>query len=181
MMIFSNLLLAFKLIRSYDHYYNEKEANVMLREANNELFVRDLDLLSQDVEIPVSIFKKDIPANSSCLIFIYSGEECDKCIFEDISILKEKFARLGTNNLIILPVFEDSRNIEIQLNANLDGLKYFRLDPNSVKLPTYEGSTVRFFAILSPTGKIRLTFFPDIVDRKRTRAYLDFVIENIFE
>lgn len=176
-----NLLLVYKYTKISKYYEAEREANTTMRISNKELFFRDIELLSQDVDfMKTTIWKKFIP-ETTCLIFVYSGGECDKCILENLFMIKEKFGELLIRNVAVFPVFEDIRDIRIALNANLNGMRYYRLDPGTIRLPIYKGIPARFFALLSPDGKITLPFFPDTVESWRTEAYLDFVIEKYFK
>lgn len=157
---------------------NNKDSNDQLERGQKNApiysFIRDLELNAQEIVIPPDLLKK-VVSNSFRLIFVYSGGECDKCIFEDIQMLKDKIGGTNIDKVIVLPIFKDSRRTNIELNADLEGLNYYRLDPLSVGLPQYNGFQVRFFCILSPKGELIQPFFPDIGDSDRTLEYLNFV------
>ncbi len=147
---------------------------------SNYLFLRNLELHSQDISISHELLEK-VSSNTFHLIFVYSGGECDKCIFEDIQMIKDEFGRENIDKVIVFPIFEDSRRTNISLHSDLEGIDYYRLDPLSVKLPQFNGFPVRFFCILSPTGETILPFFPDIGDTERTKEYFNFVGKKYLE
>lgn len=148
---------------------------------HNDAFLRDMELLFQELNID-SILVCDIMAQrtSPLLIFAFTKDECNKCIVADISLLKNEISLISEENVIILPVFENSRNTNIYLKADLDGLKYKRLDKGYIKFPQrIDGSSVRFFAILTKQNKVVLPFFPSNEYPERTKTYLNFVFNKI--
>jgi hypothetical protein len=96
----------------------EKEQNYLYN------FQRDLELMSQRIYIEKdSILNKKISLTPK-LIFVYSGNECEKCIFENIEKIKKIIGEGIESNLIILPIVKESRNIRIAPEDNLNGLIY---------------------------------------------------------
>ena len=182
--IFFNISLLAKGIMREKKYLKEKENLIAKNQNNNELFLRDLNLLSQTIFInreKINISNEE-PEAQICLIYAYAGDECGKCLFEDILLLKEKIEEYTVKNVIVLPAMEDNRNVNISLKANLRGIHYKRIDREDIGFPVrLDGSSARFFAVLMPSGKIMLPFFPDAEFPERTRTYLDFVFSKYFD
>ena len=167
--------------KTTEKYYNEglKEKNKLI-ELNDSLFIRNLELLSQEINIATNTIFKDAQRIYPVLIYVYSGDECGRCIFQDIEILKDRFGDNNSKDIIVLPVLENTRNINIALKADLAGINYKRLDAKLVESPKFNGFSVRFFAVLLPSGELKLTFFPNLANPKRIGTYLDFVIGKYF-
>ena len=162
-------------------YYKEKINDYEKKlEQNDNLFIQDMNMISQEININCDTLFKNTPNGSFQLIYTYSGEECIKCIRQDIFALKEKLRTNNINNVIVLPVAENSRNVNIGLNADLEGFNYKRLNKGLVKFPYQDGIQRRFFAILTRNGKMLLPFFPEVSSPERTNAYLDFVFNKYF-
>lgn len=161
---------------------NEKELYKIKYEASKLMFIRDLELLSQDIALNNQQFKDHIGLiKSTKLVYAYSGDECSKCVFEDISLLKEKISKHKNSDVIVFPVMEDTRNVNIGLKSDLAGLVYKRLNKEYINFPrSNSGSSVRFFCIWDSLGKVSLPFFPEINSLERTEAYLDFVFAKYF-
>jgi hypothetical protein len=166
-----------------ERYYEKERSSLVRKDENNKkVFVRDLDLLSQEIGINYGLLYDEVRKRASArLIYAYSGDECNKCTFEDIALLKEKISKYKAKDVMILPVMEDTRNVNIMLQADLAGIDFKRLDKGFITFPCRrDGSSNRFFAILLPSGKIILPFFPDLNFPERANAYLDFVFEKYF-
>lgn len=168
--------------KAVEKYYLKERADYLKKyENSNLLFIRDLDLLSQEISINFDSAYNDIRQKTSTrLIYAYSGDECSKCIFEDITLLKGKIKKHESLNVIVFPVMENTRNVNISLKADLTGINFKRLDKGCIKFPHHNGSSVRFFAILTSDGRITLPFFPDMAYPERTDAYLDVVFAKYF-
>lgn len=178
--IFFNLFILYRYFNIRDYCYklklecDEKEQSYLYD------FKRDLKLMSEKICIEKdSIFKNKISLKPK-LVFVYSGNECEKCIFQNIEKIKARIGERVKEDLIVLPIFEYSRNKQIALESTLNGLKYVRLDPESIQVPNYNGSFPLFYAIFLPNGEVVLPFSPNSGDDARTDSYLDYVFEKYF-
>ena len=160
----------------------EKDNKIKSEEKFKGSFYRDLEIFSSldDIYIPQYRLMEANECNSYLLIYVYGGDECEKCILEDIGELRDLGANLYPDNILVIPVFSGSLDSQIRLNHELDGLNFFRLENSEVKLPHFEGKSVRFFAVLNPEGNLTNLFFPDIHLPKKTRYYLDFIESSYF-
>jgi len=145
---------------------------------NKNFFVRSLEFASLTNNIILTNDQLPIinEFESYFLVYFYSGNECQKCIIDDLGRIR-KLSHF-TKNLHIYPVFDSSREIEIRLKTELDGLHYSRLNRNEVVLPSLDGKAVRFFAVLTQKGELINHFFPDLVMPEKTDIYLKFVKEK---
>lgn len=177
-----NIFLIIRSIAVEKHYEKEKERYTKKDSIHKNMLTRDLELLSQEIVINGHQFSDSLRREIfSKLIYTYSGDECNKCVFEDIFLLKEKMSKYKMKDVIVLPVMEDTRNVNIALKTDLAGLRYKRLDKVSIKFPlTRGGSSVRFFAVSDTSGRIVLPFFPEVSSPERTGAYLDFIFAKYF-
>lgn len=175
-----NLFLIYKYINLKEYFNNKIKNSTEKERAYKSNFQRDLELLSQNIYINKDSIFDGIGLFKPKLIFVYSGNECEKCIFENIEKIKEVFGEKIDSNLIILPVHEDSRDIRIALEANFSGLNYKRQSPNAVQVPELNNSSPLFFAVILPDGNITLPYFPDSGNDIRTDTYLKFVLEKYF-
>ncbi|HEY3373044.1 MAG TPA: hypothetical protein VGK10_19495 [Prolixibacteraceae bacterium] len=178
--VFLNMFLIFSGIIIKNYYKDEIKRYKIKIDDYNKLFTQDLQLLSQDISVNYDSININTPKDSLVLIYTYSGGECNKCILEDIYALKKKFKKNNENDVIVLPVMENTKNVNISLNADLVGINYKRLNRELVKFPYLNGNQRRFFAILTRNGKILLPFFPEVSAPDRTIAYLDFVFAKYF-
>ncbi len=140
-----------------------------------ELFKRDLYLFSQDIVINNDVISKLQETKNFNLIYVYRNNECSKCLMQDIGYVREYTSKINSARIVIFPVFENSRNNNIILEADLKGLNYFRLNKEQIKSPEIQGYHVRFFALLTPSGKIILPFFPNADFPERTEEYLNYI------
>jgi hypothetical protein len=164
-------------------YYEVQLIEFQKKESfSKSLFIRDLALLSQNIYINFdSIYFGNIKDTCTYLIYAYSDNQCKSCIFEEIELIKAKTQKYFNFNVVVLPVLDSSRNVDIGLNAELSGINYKRIDKGLVKFPTSDDfSSVRFFAIKTPSGHIELPFFPVLGELDRTSSYLDFVYKKYF-
>ena len=152
------------------------------KENNKKSFLRDLELTDSSRRILISqndLFQANV-CDSYMLVYFYSGSECEKCIFDDIDKIRDFISFVFTENVCVFPVFDGSREIEISLKADLRGLNYRRLNREGVVLPSVDGKNARFFAILTPEGKLINYFFPDVLLPHKTNLYLEFIKEKYF-
>ncbi|HCY41764.1 MAG TPA: hypothetical protein DHV48_10475 [Prolixibacteraceae bacterium] len=178
-----NIFLILRCIAVEKLWLEEKELYTKKSETCKMLFIRDLELRYQKIAINSQQFNDCIRLEKfPKLVYAYSGDECNKCVFEDIFILKEKMIKYKIKDVIVLPVLEDTRNTHISLNTDLESFRYKLLDKESIIFPSsMDGSSVRFFCILDSIDNISIPFFPDKNSPERTEDYLDFVLTNFFE
>ncbi len=136
-----NLFLINKLKNIREYYYIEKRTCIDKEQDYISDFQRDLELMSQDICIDKdSIFNANILLTPK-LIFVYSGNDCEPCIFNNMTKIKEIIGERIERNLIVFPILKDSRNNRIALEANFNGVEYKRLGRCSnkcVKLRNYK-------------------------------------------
>lgn len=175
-----NITLVLRGIAEKKYFEKEKNSLIIKVKKNNSQFLQEMDFLAQEISINCdSVFKRD-PRTSKLLIYTYSGEERNNCIFQDIDLLKKKLNKNNGNDICVLPVLENTRIINIGLKTDLAGINYKRINYDLIKFPYQDGIRRRFFAILTPNGKILLPFFPDVSSPERTSVYLDFVFSKYF-
>lgn len=146
-------------------------------------FLREMELYSNfgKTEVPQDIF---IASNIDCsylLVYFYAGGECEKCIIGDIEKIRELLLPEYSDKVLIFPVFNYKREIEIQIDAVLQGVNYMRLDRNKIILPEINHNPARFFAILTPDGNIINRYFPDLLLPEKTEMYLQYVKEKFLK
>lgn len=117
--------------------------------------------------------------NKFVFIYSFSDIDCEKCIGDNILLLKENI--LASNiDVIFFPVIEMSRDAKLKMKAELHGLKYILLDKKEAVLPMNNGKEVGFFAILTPEGELINIFIPDGSFHAKTKYYFDFIKEKYF-
>ena len=89
-----------------------------------ELLYKELYLSAQNIWLLSDSFQ----VASSHLVYFYAGDESGSCIFQDISLLKEKIDKYPNVNVKVFPIMADSREISILLKADLNGIRYKRLN-----------------------------------------------------
>ena len=176
-----NILLVINTIGLKKQQKKEKAVSFQKIEEEKQLFFQDLNLLSQDIVFDRQLLTECLEPEKSVLIYAYAGDECSRCITEDIDLLKRKTRQYQVKDVVILPVLENTRAINILLQADLGGFNYRRLNKGTIQFPKREdGRSSRFFAILIPSGRLVLPFFPTSGTTDRTDRYLDFVFERYF-
>lgn len=161
---------------------NERVIRVFKEKLNDrELAFRDdLYLLAQkSLFIDYSIIPKDLQ-NKPLLIYTYAGNECNKCILDDLEAIQSRFK--DKSNVLILLTTTDNRLENIAKSSYLKGFRYKWCDERSITYPVNNnGSKVRYFSIIMPDSSIILPFFPNIYVPNNRDIYLDFVFDKIFK
>lgn len=117
--------------------------------------------------------------NKHIFIYSFSDSECEKCISDNIYLIKEKILEFDID-VIIFPVIEISRNSKLKMKAELHGLEYILLEKNEAVLPMNCEKEVGFFAILTPERELVNIFIPDGFFPEKTEYYFDFIKEKYF-
>jgi len=173
-----NIFLILKGIADKVYFRKEINSYVIKDKDYDDQFIKNLHLLSQEISVNCDSVFKCFSQKSFLLIYTYSGEECNKCIFEDIDALKKILNRDNAKKIIVLPVMENNRIVNLSLKADLETINYKRLSKGLVKFPYQNGIQKRFFAVLTPQGKILLPFFPESNAHEKTDVYLDFIFNK---
>jgi hypothetical protein len=166
-----------KLINSYE---NDNIVLVSEIQAHIKFQKRNYKLLSQNVYNDFfSIIPSQYLDNLPLLVYTYSGDDCNSCIFDDIESIKKRLNGNNKDRFLALPVRNNNRNSNISLKSDLDGVNFFRCDPENIKFPIDENNTkARYFAMIMQNRRVVLLFFP-IRNLPETReVYLDFIFEE---
>jgi len=106
------------------------------------------------------------------LVYRYSDNMCEGCIFEDLENLKIFQNKIGKNRILILPAYN---------RQNLARLLYELADFNYKNI-TVESLSVlsqQYFAVINNNDKVEMVFFPMMGYSSITQAYFNEV-ENIY-
>lgn len=116
------------------------------------------------------------PAKNT-LIYCFSEDMCDECIYQDLAELENIQKEIGKDNVLVLPAYSTSRANQIILKNKLNDFKYINISTDSIKFPFHRenGMEQRFFAFTDESGRIRSFFFPQKNQQNMTRIYLNKV------
>ena len=113
------------------------------------------------------------------LVYVYSYDECRKCILNDISMILGSDSILDSENFYVLPVVDKNRNSEIMIKTDLKGLNYRMVNSRIVHMPQIGGHDSRLFLIFN-NGEFKLPFVPNENRPELTINYFQFVRDNYF-
>jgi hypothetical protein len=152
-----------------------------IEENFESLFFYYMELTAQYIDVNSALNNVIDQIISPTLIYVFSDEECSKCVFDDIFLLKEYLNEVkNNNNVFIFPVLDSTRLNNIRLSSELVGFNYLRIDKAQVILPQKNGVNVRFFAIVKPSGQIIFPFFPGINSSVETDKYLNYIFNKFY-
>jgi len=177
-----NVIFFVKFLALEKIHENEKITNEKKNEDEKKWFIQNMYLSTHVFSINQEIIN-EIKSQRvlPCLIYSYTGEECEDCIFEDLELLKKMSNEYNKQRILILPVMNDSKLVNIRLKSDLHSFVYKRLDKTQINLPVRsDGSSTRFFAVLSSSGKVVLPFYPNSINTQKTKIYLKFIFSQYF-
>jgi hypothetical protein len=114
------------------------------------------------------------------LIYRYSYDMCQACVYKDLEMLNSFQGRIGKENILVLPSFPENRSYMIQLKNDLASFNYKNMPVDSLSIPTdeIEGSK-RYFALINNEGNIEMVFFPRKGQNQRTRIYFNEIEKRL--
>ncbi len=162
---------------------NEKLAYEKKNKEEMRWFIHNMYLSTHEFVINQEILHEiENQIELPCLIYSYTNAECEDCIFEDLELLKKMSNEFNKQRILILPVMNDSKLVNIRLKSELHSFVYKKLDEHQINLPVpVDGNSTRFFAVLSSSGKIIIPFSPSLLNTQKTNIYLEFIFSQYFE
>ncbi|WP_025831050.1 hypothetical protein [Bacteroides stercorirosoris] len=144
-----------------------------------------MELLSSYVTYSVDMLKQvsiegissTVFPEKNVLIYCFSEDMCDECIYQDLAELYEIQKEIGRDRVLLLPVYRMSRTNQIVYRNKLHDFKYMSIPVDSIKFPFHRGNGLeqRFFVYTDEAGGIRSLFFPQKNKQNITRIYLSGV------
>lgn len=99
--------------------------------------------------------------NTSILLYRYSHNMCQSCIFEDLNELYNYQQKIGKDKVLVLPAYENSRENRITLKNELEKFNYKNIHKDSLSIPLdSDGIYRRYFAFMDDEGNINMVFYP---------------------
>lgn len=119
----------------------------------------------------------DVFPESNTLIYCFSENMCDECIYQDLSELYEIQKDIGKNNVLLLPAYGTDRTNQIILRNKFSNFRYINIPVDSITFPFHRGNGMeqRFFVFTDESGRIRSLFFPKKNRQGLTHIYLNSV------
>ena len=113
----------------------------------------------------------------NALIYCFSEDMCDECIYQDLAELYETQKEVGKDRVLLLPAYRVILENQIILRNKFHNFRYMNISLDSIKFPFHRenGLEQRFFVFTDEVGRIRSLFFPQKNKQDITRIYLSGV------
>jgi hypothetical protein len=155
----NNIFLNFSIMFDYQSF-NIDSNTVLLDESDNIVFLKQL------------VDKKPK------LIFKYSTLNCNVCVDEQISLLKEASKKIGSENIIILANYNSPKELSQFARMNQINFKVFNL--RNVEFTAIDKGLPYYF-ILDESISLKLLFIPIKGDTFLTQKYFDKISGRYFQ
>ncbi|MBN2648673.1 MAG: hypothetical protein JXR50_02920 [Prolixibacteraceae bacterium] len=174
-----DFILLYKLYVKEEIVVNEFNNSNQIEQMCDSIFFDYVELVGQDVQLNNIVeYVSHVNNLSTSLIYVFTDEECSKCVLDDIFLIKEYVDDNNIDNVFIFPVFDDTKTNNIRLKSILDGLNYKRINKENVQLYKKNGFNERFFTIVKPTGQVVYHFFPGEMYSVKTKKYLEYIFNE---
>ncbi len=155
---------------------NEYEVN-KLRKKNATLLSYVEYSVEMVKDLSVEYLNFNIVLEKNSLIYCFSEDMCDECIYQDLAELYRVQQEIGKDKVLLLPVYRMERENQIILKNKLNNFRYMNASIDSIRFPFHRenGTEQRFFAFTDEVGRIKSLFFPEKNRSNLTRIYLSGV------
>lgn len=111
------------------------------------------------------------------LIFKYSSLNCNVCVDEQISVLKQVSSKIGSNNIVLITDYNTPRELINFVRMNQIDFRIYNL--RNVEFTSIDKS-LPFYFLLDKSFTLKKLFIPIKDDILLTQIYLNTLLEKYF-
>ena len=115
------------------------------------------------------------------LMYSFTQFICDDCIQAELDALKNLQNEIGKERILVLPIYDDTRNNRIKLLNMLQRFNYKTIQTDGFKTLTNcnEMELKRFFAFINKEGTISMIFLPESSNPQLTQNYFSEIKKKL--
>lgn len=159
----------------------EKDLNTQINDLN-ERYEIITDHITTNFSLNFTTNFSNIINEKNILIYRFSDDMCENCIYEDLTLLRQIQKEFGFEKILLLPAYAENRNSQIRLSNELKGFQYKNISDTISAFPINKqiGIKNRYMAYINNNGEIEMFFMPIKGESELTKKYLLKIKETFF-
>ena len=157
------------MVKQVENLLEEKE--ILFEHLTNNL---SLDFTT---DIGHIIQKKNI------LIYRFSDDMCENCVYEDLSNLRQLQKEIGKDKILLLPAYKNDRKSQIRLSNEVKGFQYQNISEEVITFPIIKQLDIksRYMAYIDSIGSTEMFFIPIKGEKELTQRYFSKIKEDFLQ